>query len=573
MIESEVLIPEVKNFRGDIFQKRDWRGRAKGERLKYRWKRRPYEHQLAAVKKLLSTGFGGALLMEPRTGKTKVVIDYMSILHMAGKINRVIVFGPVSSMGVWEEELKDNCPVDYRLTVWDRKTRRGRKRQGVLIAGELPRYGDDVLDIVIVNYDALSTAGRIVPWKLWTCSVCGATDHLETKRYHTEPYDFEQRSYNKHPNTGEIKRSRTRGGRYDIKKKLKVWQPQLIVLDESHRMKNPTARKTTAILSLQEIPEYRVLMTGTVVTKKKRMFDIYSQWKFLNPDRFGEMTFSEFKNTFGKWTQRNGYPQWLRAQNTDRLHKLIHQDSFSITRDECYDLPKMTPQPIYVDLEESGEIYDKMAEEMVAKIRTGEITEASIALVQGMRLRQITSGHTRTTPSEQYPEGRVALIGSEKLRAWVSRIEDLMEMDEKVVVGALWRPDILRLQKQCQRLKIPYFTIQGGMNKDQHTAAWKGFQKVSDHAVFIGQPAAASEAIDLSTAAIMQWFSLTPSWVNFKQFNDRIALSGKPTFQEYFLARGTVDELLLETLKEDGNIGKKMITSPERLLRLQEQPD
>ena len=36
---------------------------------------------------------------------------------------------------------------------------------------------------------------------------------------------------------------------------------------------------------------------------------------------------------------------------------------------------------------------------------------------------------------------------------------------------------------------------------------------------------------------------------------------------EFYLAAGTVDFLMYETLMEDGDIGKKMIQSPERLLR------
>lgn len=537
MIESEILIPEVtRNFKGKTFQKKTIFGKPKGDRLKYVWKKTPYDHQVLAVKKLLSTGWGGALLMEPRTGKTKIVIDYASILFTAGKINRVLIFGPVSSIGVWEEQLQDNCPVPYTLTIWDRKARRGRKRNGVRIAGELPTHDSKVLQFVIMNYDGLSTPGRVI---------------------------------RKDEETGEIRRSRTRGGRYDVSRKIRQWQPQLIVLDESHRIKSPTAKKSRQIHKLQDIPDYRVLMTGTVVTKKKRLFDIYSQWLFLNPDRFGDMTFSEFKQMFGRWRQMNGYSKWLKARNENVLHQRIHLDAFSITRDECYDLPLMTPQIIPVELEESAEIYDQMAAEMVAKIRTGEITEASIALVQSMRLRQITSGLAKTVPTEQYPRGRLAIIGSEKMRAWVSRIEDLMEMDEQVVVGALWKGDIIRLRRQCERLKIPHFIIQGGMNATQHREQWQGFKKMAGTgSVFIGQPAAASEAIDLSTASIIQWYSLTPSWVNYKQMNDRIALSDKPTFQEYFLA-GPADYLLYETLLEDGDIGKKMITSPERLLRLQ----
>lgn len=539
--------------------------------MKYQFKKKPYAHQVQAIKKLISTGWGGALLMEPRTGKTKVVIDYASILHQHGKVNRVLIFCPVSALGVWEEQIAENCPYPYRFTLWDRRARKGRQRRGIRVRPELPRYGDDVIDFVVMNYDALSTPGRPVLFKLPVCKVCGKTEGFHPAG---KPHRFvkgEVQGFSKHPETGEIKRSRSRGGRFEIKRQVKAWQPQLMVLDESHRIKSPSARKTTMLVSLQDIPDYRVIMTGTVQTKKKRAYDIYSQWKFLNPERFGDMSLADFKAQYSRWKKMNGYERWLRNINEKDLHTKIHYDAFSITREECYDLPRNTSVIIPVELEESAKIYDEMAEDMVAKIKSGEITEASIKLVQGLRLRQITSGLTRTVPSNEHPRGRLVTIGTEKLRAWRDRIEDLMEADEKVVVGALWTGDILRLRQICERMKLPVYVIRGGMKKEDHVKAWRGFRDVSGGAVFIGQPASAGEAIDLSSASILQWFSLTPSWVQYRQFSDRIALSDKPTFVEHFLATGTVDQLLYETLQEDGDIGKKMITSPERLLRLQNE--
>src|SRR5690606_27820834 len=135
-----------------------------------------------------------------------------------------------------------------------------------------------------------------------------------------------------------------------------------------------------------KIPEYRVILTGTVVTKSKRLFDVYSQWKFLNPDRFAGYTFETFRSEYGVFRQRENYMQWVGNKNEDKLHSLIHQDSFSITREECYDLPRQTQVIIPVELEESAELYDQMNEDMVARIHTGEITEASIKLVQRLRL-------------------------------------------------------------------------------------------------------------------------------------------------------------------------------------------
>jgi len=504
--------------------------------LKYRYKQRPYKHQVLAIKKLMSTGWGGALLMEPRTGKTKVAIDYLSILHLKGEVNRVLMVGPVVAIQVWKEQLEANCPLPYRLTIWDSK---GRK------TSNLPNYGKDILDIVLMNYDAFSTPGAFRVHRSGPLKGQPVTDAKGNKL-----------------------RSKSKGGRYEMKKKIARWQPQLIILDESHRIKSPSAKKSTALHSLGPIADYRVILTGTVVTKSKRLYDVYSQWKFLNPERFGNMNFAEFKQRYGRWLMQDRYSKWLGSRNENELHSKMHLDSFSITREECYDLPRQTTQIIPVPLEESAKLYDQMAEDMVARIHTGEITEASIRLVQRLRLQQITSGITKASPTPAYPSGRLVTVGGEKLRMIESRLEDLMEADEKVVIGALFKADIQRLINLGKKLKVPVFTIHGGIKHSERAAAPAAFRKVSGGAIFIGQPAAAGEAIDLSCASILQWYSLPSSWVNFRQFSDRIALSDKPTFHEFYLASGTIDHLMYETLMEDGDIGKKMIQSPERLLRL-----
>ena len=155
--------------------------------MKYKWKKRPYAHQIAAVKKLLSSEFGGALLMEPRTGKTKVAIDYASILHTMGEVNRVIVFCPLGVIGVWVDEFEANCPVKYRILVWDKKKRKtGHKKEQ-----PLPPFGQDVLDVVLINYDALSTPGG---WRI-----------------------------RKHRDGTESRIRDRKGGRFSIMSKIEAW--------------------------------------------------------------------------------------------------------------------------------------------------------------------------------------------------------------------------------------------------------------------------------------------------------------------------------------------------------------
>src|SRR5690606_21444736 len=82
---------------------------------------------------------------------------------------------------------------------------------------------------------------------------------------------------------GSIHRLKRKGGRYQVKADLMAWQPQLIVLDESHRIKSGSARKSQMLHQIGPIASYRVIATGTAVTKAKRIFDLHSQWKFLIP--------------------------------------------------------------------------------------------------------------------------------------------------------------------------------------------------------------------------------------------------------------------------------------------------
>lgn len=534
----------------------------------YRYKTRPYVHQVKALKKLISNGWGGALLMEPRTGKTKVLIDYASALHMAGKISRVVVFCPVGVMGVWEEEIPKHCPVKHRVTLWDKD---GRKEV------QLPRYGQSVLDFVIVNYEAASTPGSWrrsrarghqgeVAWFVPTKTPSGRTRNVEVfpdpKAWPNEPRYL--------PPEAVRLRSR-RGGKYEFKNQLVAWQPDLVALDESHRIKTPSAAKSRLMHQIGPLVPYRVIMTGTVVTKKKRIWDVYSQWRFLNPYRFTDdagmpMNFQEFKDEFSVITKRRGYPQWLRNKNEGKLHKKIHKDAYSVLREDCFDLPPLTSQIIPVHLDASADAYDQMAEDMVARIKTGEITEASIALVQGLRLRQLSNGIARTMGTPENPKGRLVAIGREKLQTLEDRLEDLMEAGEHVIVGASFRPDISRIEKLCRKHKWKHFSVYGGVPVGERTRMRREFEAHEDGAIFIGNPAAASEGIDLRSAAIMIWYSLPTSWVHYRQFMDRNALHSGPRFVEYLIASGA-DQLVYDTLMEDGDVGKMMITSPDRLLR------
>jgi len=497
-------------------------------RLRYKFKTRPYAHQRAAVERLLLQGFGGALFMEPRTGKTKTTIDYLSCLNQLGWIDRVIIIAPNRILGTWVQEFHAHCPRIFHITVWDAKARQ---------APPPPVSGTHQLHVILVNYQAFSTPGR------------------KTK------------------SGRESKAS----GRWKNRQTLLKWagdrETAAMVIDESHYIKSPSGKASNFIANMGPLFPYRLILTGTPITKAKRAYDIYMQWQFLNPERFKEFdTVAKFKAHYGRWMEieipdkkRGGsatrkFPKYLGPKNFEELQSRIRKDAVVVRREDCFDLPPREDLIRYVDLKASRPVYDQMAKEMIALLEDGEISEASIQLVQQLRLTQITSGFVVTDA------GETRRIGFEKADALEEILVEEFEKGQKIVVAARWKADLDLIEEMARTIGFKTWAIRGGVKRADSDAAILAFRDEEDPCVMVVQPAAAGYGIDLSTAAHMVWFSHTPSWVDFTQCCDRIALSRNSTTFTHIVARHSADEVLMQVLAYDGDIGKAILKNPEKLL-------
>ena len=492
-----------------------------------------YAHQKAGVKFIFSQfskDLGAALLWEPRTGKTKASVDTATILYKKYGVRKIVVIAPNRVLGVWVKEFALHSSLVVNTIIWDADARKQP------IPSQAGCYD---LEMVIVNYEAFGTPGKKTPsWR----------------------------------------RSKTTG-RFKHRAMLKAWvgdNDALLIVDEGHKLKNPSGKAANMIISMRPMFKYRLLLTGTPITKAKRAHDVYMLWQMVNPDRFREWgsTVDQFKNHIGRWISSNGYPQWVgpRPRGIADLKRGLHQDGMVVRRDECFDLPKSDERVISVPLKASTRFYDDMADEMITKLDNGEIAEASIPLVVTLRLLQITSGFVGVrTPHPTKPDKFLTVahrVGTEKLDALRELlVEEVIERDEKVVIVARFKMDLDSIEKLCEELGIKSWSIRGGLHRSVTDDNVRAFAQHDGAGAMIVQPQAAALGIDLSTAPQMIWFSLTSSWVDFQQCKDRIALSRKSTTFTYLLAEGTVDELVKDALKLDGQVSKEILTNHQRLRR------
>ena len=459
----------------------------------YKAKTKPYAHQRSALKKLLQNGYGGALLMEPRTGKTKTCIDWAGIIRSIRDLDIVVVFAPAPVLPVWEQELKVHCSVPYDVLLWDAKARAKKI---------VPTPGDKLL-WVLVNYEALSAGGRVT------------------------------KSGNESVKAG-------RGWVKNTLKRLCEKYHVAIVLDESHRIKSCSSKAATALFTLGSKAEYRVIMSGTPVTKHNRPDDIYSQWKFLNPRRFLDVpTRMDFMGRYSNPVSDGyGYAQFKGIRNERELRERMMEDSYTVTRDECYDLPERTYESIPVVLSpESREAYESIESSGV-----WEETTATHVLSRLTELTKITGGHT----GEDWTP-----LGTEKLDALRGILEDHIEEATPLVVAARYRAEIARIRGLCQSLGVPSTTIQGGSDTAAELERWRALDGCR---VMILQPQSGSLGIDLREADHLVWYSLVYQWTDYSQTCDRIALCGRPTTITHLLAQDSVDFDIARILQEDGDV-------------------
>jgi hypothetical protein len=104
----------------------------------------------------------------------------------------------------------------------------------------------------------------------------------------------------------------------------------VIVVDESLKIKNHSAKRTKRILDLGSLVEYKLILNGTPLSRN--LMDLWSQMEFLSP-KILKMSHQQFYNTFCEYkkvTMRKpgGYRtrsrEWIvKYHNLDYLYSLI----------------------------------------------------------------------------------------------------------------------------------------------------------------------------------------------------------------------------------------------------------
>jgi SNF2 family DNA or RNA helicase len=410
-----------------------------------------------------------------------------------------LVVCPLSAIGVWEDEFPQDCPPGYQPAIIPVV---GDMKDRIKILNSVINTNIEFKPIVlIVNYDSLQNE------KILTA--------------------------------------------------IKDWKPDILIADEMHMLKNPTALRSKRVREIRKLSKFCLGLTGTPIPKDPR--DLFGQYLIINEDVFGgdRGAFKRFRNRYCEMNFKfpNKVDKW---KNMDELARKVHSYAYRAKDTECKGLPELIEQNISVYLsEKTKKIYNQMATEMVAELENAEVITAKMAATKILKLQQITGGFImRKDEYLDESSGTVKSnnitfpVGSEKLDVCMDLVDRYIG-DHKLIIGARFKWEIAQLECALQRKGISYATIKGGVSGEERTDIRRDFQTDAGARVIIFQISAAT-AMTLIKADIGILYSTTQKWDDYWQWLKRIHREGQrnTVYILRLVAKGSIDTGIIRSLNE-----------------------
>lgn len=335
-----------------------------------------------------------------------------------------------------------------------------------------------------------------------------------------------------------------------MEKEIAFWKPDMIICDESSKIKNPQAKQSKALHRLGKISKHNIILTGTPVTNNP--LDFFSQYKFLDESIFGGSYYS-FRARYAIMGGYGNY-QVVGYKNLPELTEKAHSIAFRITKKEALDLPEQVDVTRYVELEPMARaIYNQVERDSYAELSQGEVVVRNV-LTKLLRLSQITGGYIKDEFSEI--EERVS---SAKLNALEEIIEECIDADKKVVVFARFISEIDAITRMLKHYGIKYSLIRGDV-KDRASEVEK-FQNDKDVKVFVGQLQTTGMGLTLTASDTAVFYSLSYNFADYEQAKARIHRIGQKNNCTYIhlIAKKTIDEKVMEALSKKKNIADLVV--------------
>lgn len=313
-----------------------------------------------------------------------------------------------------------------------------------------------------------------------------------------------------------------------LEKLIQQYPNSLLIVDESHMIKNHYAVRTNRILYLGKKVNYRAILTGTPVTQG--IWDLFTQFYFLHPKILGYNSFYAFAANHLEYSEK--YPgQIVNTHNTDYITQKLNPYIYQVTKKECLDLPPKTytNRFFYFD-DEQYTIYQSIKHYYINMIDYDNFNGECILNMINY-LYRVSSGYININlkiPIEINGESYLHLKYKGYERAYETLIQvKSIPKDAKCIIWHKFNSDLELLEKVFVENDIKHTYINGRLTQEQRDNNINIFKVSKDVNILVANINIGNVGLNLQEANYMIYYNSTFEYAKRKQSEDRIYRIGQ----------------------------------------------
>jgi superfamily II DNA or RNA helicase len=314
----------------------------------------------------------------------------------------------------------------------------------------------------------------------------------------------------------------------------------VVVFDEITKAKNPQSKRINALRPLFK-GQRRWGLTGT--PRPNSLMELFGQIRLLDDGvRLGR-AFTAFRDLYFYPTDYMRYNWAPKPQSEDRICAKIADLTVTLRSSDHLDIPDTVLEDVDVSLpDDAQKVYDELRREFLVVTGDGEVIARNAAVLAG-KLHQIAGGGV-------YNDDK-SISGMHD-----RKIDALRDIAAKVGERLLVATNYVH-ERERVVAAIPG-AVDAAKFRGNIEAAWNSGQIP----MLVADPRSLGHGLNLQGGGrTVVWYSPTWSRELYDQFNARVARKGQSQQPLIYriLASGTIDEAIVETLRERGDAQHAML--------------
>lgn len=345
---------------------------------------------------------------------------------------------------------------------------------------------------------------------------------------------------------------------------LLKWKPEILVCDESQRVKNHESIRAKKVAMIADQTQHNYILTGTPILNNP--MDIYMQFRILDRGQtFGKNFFAframYFEDKNARMSKQNHFPKWeARAECYQMLQDKIKTKALRVLKKDCLDLPPLVRQVVHVPMSpKQAKMYREMYNDFITWIddhrEQPRAVVANLAVVKATKLQQIVSGFVKDEHGMHHRIDdcpRLAVLGE--------LLNDIA-VHSKVIVWSHYKENQRMVTDLCEKLGLGYAEIHGDI-KDKESQM-KRFRSDPECRVMVANQAAGGVGVNLVEAAYAIYYGKGFKLEDDLQSEARNYRGGSEIHEKVtridLVTPGSIDELVNESLANKQNVSETIL--------------